>query len=136
MTRHKAAQFIEEQREAVSTEGSGKKEGIRRGKHPNSRKGSANLRPWSKGTSGNPGGLPGTDLAAVYARRLFERHPEGISDDLARDLKGFNAYAFSVLADRGYGKVKEHQRVEHTGADDAPLQITIKLVESDGSTRD
>jgi len=26
---------------------------------------------------------------------------------MAEDLKGFNAYGFSVLADRGYGKVKE-----------------------------
>jgi hypothetical protein len=116
------------------SEGSEKKPS-KRGKHrhPNSLK---NLRPYTKGTSGNLGGLPGTDLAAVYARRLFERHPEGISEELGRELKGFNAYAFSVLADRRYGKVKEHQRVEHTGADDMPLGITIKIVESDGSTRD
>jgi len=129
----RTAQSIEEKKSAVSTEGSEKRKGVGRGKNPNSRKGAANLRPYPKGVSGNPGGLPGTDLAAVYARRLFERHPEGISDNLARELKGFNAYAFSVLADRGYGKVKGHQRVEHTGADGAPIEITIKLVKADGN---
>jgi hypothetical protein len=55
---------------------------------------------------------------------------------LGRELKGFNAYAFSVLADRGYGKVKEHQPVEHTGADETPLEIKIKFVNSDGGTSD
>ena len=42
----------------------------------------------------------------LYARRFFEEHPEGISDSMAQDLKGFNAYGFSVLEDRGCGKVK------------------------------
>ena len=80
------------------------------------------------GQSGNPGGLPGTDLAALYARRFFERHPEGISRELAHELKGFNAYAFSILADRAYGKVAEKRQVEHTSADGAPLKIVVELV--------
>lgn len=45
---------------------------------------------------------------------------------MAQDLKGFNAYGFSVLADRGYGEVKE--RHEHTGADGKPLEVTIRFV--------
>ena len=44
------------------------------------------------------------------------------------DLKGFNAYAYSVLADRAYGKVKEKQQVEHTGLDGGPLVMEVKLV--------
>lgn len=130
----RTAQFIEAQKSAViSGEANGKravkKPGIGRGNHPNSRKGKANLKhPWPKGVSGNPGGLPGTDLAAQHARRFFEQHPEGIGEKMAEDLKGFNAYGYSVLADRAYGKVRETQRVEHTGAEGAPLEIKITLV--------
>ena len=97
--------------------------------HPNSIKNLKPAPPWKKGVSANPGGLPGTDLAAVYARRLFEEHPEGITDELGDRLKGFNAYAYSVLADRGYGKVKEVQQVEHTGE----LAISIKMVKTNGT---
>jgi hypothetical protein len=87
----KTAQFIEEQKSAVSTEGSGKKRGIGRGKHPNSRKGNANLKPFPKGISGNPGGLPGTDLAAIAARRVFEENPDSITEGMATQLKKGNA---------------------------------------------
>ena len=101
-----------EQREAVSTEGSGKKRGIGRGKHPNSRNGSANLRPWPKGKSGNPGGLPGTDLSAVYARRFFERHPGRHRSGLWRvSSKDSMPTLLCVLADRGYGKVKDRHEI-------------------------
>jgi hypothetical protein len=125
MMRGKTAEFIEEQKAAVSTEGSGKKRGIGRGKHPNSRKGNANLKPFPKGVSGNPGGLPGTDLAAIAARRIFEQNADSIIEGMATQLKKGNAYAFSVLANRAYGKVKD--RVEHTGADGVPLEVTVRL---------
>ena len=52
------------------------------------------------GQSGNPSGKPGTDLAALYARRFFEAHPEGISEKLKKNLKGLDASAYSKLADR------------------------------------
>lgn len=127
--RKKTAQFIEEHKAAVSGEGKGKKAGIGRGKHPNSRKGNANLKPpFPKGVSGNPGGLPGTDVAAIYARRFFEEHPEGISRDMAKSLQGFNAYSFSVLADRAYGKVKDRSVVEHVGDGGGPLVMQVKLI--------
>lgn len=73
-----------------------------RGKHPNSLK---NLRPYAKGVSGNPGGLPGTDVAAVIARRVIEDNAEGIYQGFAKKLCSGDAHSFSVLADRGYGKV-------------------------------
>jgi hypothetical protein len=126
----RTAQFIEEHKAAISRAGTGKKKADKtdgRGKHPNSRKGKANLKPpWSKGVSGNPSGLPGTDLAAVAARRFFEAHPEGISAQMSKDMKGFNAYGFSVLADRAYGKVKD--RIEHTGPDGGPVEVTVRLI--------
>ena len=110
----RTAQKIEEAKEvkaSVSTEPKKNRKGNGRGMHPNSIK---NMRPkpWPKGVSGNPGGKPGTDLAALAARGFFEAHPEGIEG--LQVPKGFNAYAFSVLADRGYGKLKEKQEVNLT----------------------
>lgn len=71
----------------LSTEGSGKKRGIGRGKHPNSRKGNANLKPFPKGLSGNPGGLPGTDVAARIARLVFEIDGAQIAAGMAKQLR-------------------------------------------------
>lgn len=105
--RKRTAQQIEESKslKAVSP-----KPPSKRGQHPNSRK---NLSPWPKGTSGNPGGIPGTDVAAMIARRAFEEDPDGVLDGFKEQLAKGNAYAFSVLADRGYGKMKE--KIEHSG---------------------
>jgi len=130
----KTAQFIEEQKAAITVEGSDKVfiRKHRKHKRPNkkmSAKELANLKPFPKGISGNPGGLPGTDVSALHARALFERHPvspNGLKD-LATELKGFNAYGFNVLADRGYGKVKDRTVVEHTGPDGHALEIKITI---------
>jgi hypothetical protein len=106
--RKRTAQQIEERK---SVNAPNPKPPSKRGKHPNSRK---NLRPpWPKGKSGNPGGMPGTDLAAAIARRAFEDNPGEILAGFADQLSKGNAYAFSVLADRGYGKLKE--KIEHSG---------------------
>jgi len=112
--RRTARQIEEQKANAQSTRPSRKTSGIGRGNHPNSRK-QLKPQPWPKGVSGNPSGLPGTDLAAVAARRFFEKHPQGITASMKKDLQGLNAYGFSVLADRGYGKLKE--KVELTGLD-------------------
>ena len=106
-------QTIEENKEKI---GAGSDKKARGGYNPKSRK---NLKPaWKAGQSGNPSGLPGTDLAAVAARRFFERNPE-VED--FQVPKGFNAYAFSVLADRGYGKLHEKHDVTITG------ELALKL---------
>jgi hypothetical protein len=54
---------------------------------------------------------------------------------MAKALRGFNAYGYTVLSDRGYGKVKDRQQVEHTGADGQPpvVKLIIQGVESDGN---
>jgi hypothetical protein len=80
--------------------------------HPNSLKNLAP--PWPKGTSGNPGGLPGTDLAALAAREFFARHPS-ISAAMIRELRGFNGYGFATLADRAFGKVVDKQLIVSSG---------------------
>lgn len=59
--------------------------------------------------------MPGTDIAAVIARRAFEDNPDEILAGFQEQLSKGNAYAFSVLADRGYGKLKE--KIEHSGLD-------------------
>jgi hypothetical protein len=110
----RTAQSIEENKEKIGA-GSDKPK-AKRGYNPKSRK---NLKPaWKAGESGNPTGLPGTDLAAVAARRFFERNPE-VED--FQVPKGFNAYAFSVLADRGYGKLTEKKELTITG------ELALKL---------
>lgn len=74
----------------------------RLGKHPNSLK---NLvAPWPKGVSGNPGGRP-HDVAQKVARAVFEENAEQIYVAMAHSALQGSAYAFSVLAERAYGKV-------------------------------
>jgi hypothetical protein len=88
----------------------------KRGENPKSR---ANLvAPWPKGKSANPGGLPGTDVAARIARAVLEANEENIYRGLAERAIEGNAYTFKELAERGYGKLTEHH--EHH-ADDALL---------------
>lgn len=132
--RRRTAQSIEEHKSAVSAEPNGKnKRGNGRGKHPNSRKGDANLKPFPPGVSGNPGGLPGTDLAALIARRAFESNEREIAQGMVAQLRKGNAYAFSVLADRGYGKIKDRVSLEDPNG--KPLSFTVKFVKPKSGDR-
>ena len=92
----------------------------------------ANLRPkpWPKGKSGNPGGRP-HDVAAEIARNVIEENKAAIYNGLAERAIEGNAYTFKELAERGYGKLKEH--VEHSGDDLllAALALGRKRIASD-----
>lgn len=111
----RTADKIEEQNAQHESSDSSRK-GIGRGNHPNSR---AALRPkpWPKGVSANPGGRR-KDIASEIARIIFEQNYKTIYEGLASKLIEGNAYTFKELAERAFGKLKEH--VEHSG-DDALL---------------
>jgi len=47
------------------------------------------------------------DLAAELARAIFEEDPDAIKAAFTRMLKKGSPYAFQVLADRAYGKLRE-----------------------------
>ena len=74
--------------------------------------GTANLKPWPKGVSGNPGGRPKNDIAAEIARAIFENNREALYRAYRKAAMRGNAYAFKELADRAYGKLKERHEVE------------------------
>ena len=82
---------------------------------------------WVKGVSGNPGGRPKTDRAAELAREILEANPEAYYRGFAEQLSKGNAYAFGVLADRAFGKLKETKEITHIHQDvpDTDLQRRI-----------
>ena len=86
-----------------------------------------NLKPWKPGQSGNPGGRPKNSVASEIAKAVFSQNPEMIYQAFLRALKKDNVYAFKVLADRAYGKVKERREVTHRYEDlsDEDLQREI-----------
>jgi len=100
------------------------KSGNRRGTNPNS---IANLKAhqFAKGISGNPSGRP-KDVASALSRLLIEENIEQAFAGFSSKLAAGDAYAFSVLADRGYGKLK--QGIIHTGDDEGgPIKASIKV---------
>lgn len=80
----------------------------RNGKHPASRK---NLKPYPKGVSGNPSGMPGYDVAAELARATISAFRDEAFQGLGKQLAAGNAYAFKELAERGYGKLTDKLQV-------------------------
>ena len=91
------------------------------------RKGLANLKPWPKGVSGNPGGRPKRDAAAEIAQAVFEKNPQAIYAAMLKVLKRGNPRAFAVLADRAFGKLREE--VEMTHHDDFFAGRTVEELE-------
>jgi hypothetical protein len=62
---------------------------------------------WQPGKSANPGGVPKHDVAKEIAKAIFENNPDMVYKAFAKAIAKGNAYAFQVLVDRGYGKLKE-----------------------------
>ena len=62
---------------------------------------------WKPGQSGNPGGRPKRDMAAEIAQAIFEENPEAIYRAMLKALKRGNPKVFAVLAERGFGRLKE-----------------------------
>jgi len=75
------------------------------------------------GMTGNPTGKNGwserNDLAAEIARAIFEQDGQAIFDAFRKILRKGSPYAYQVLSDRAYGKLKETHRIEHTPYSDA-----------------
>jgi hypothetical protein len=67
---------------------------------------------WQPGKSANPGGVPKHDVAKEIAKAIFLNNPEMIYKAYSKMLRRGNAYAFQVLADRAFGKLKESIRHE------------------------
>jgi len=67
---------------------------------------------WQKGKSANPGGVPKHDIAKEIAQAIFLNNPEMIYKAYSKMLRKGNAYAFQVLSDRAFGKLKETIQAE------------------------
>ena len=87
---------------------------------------------WKPGQSGNPSGRPRHDLAAEIAKAIFENNPELIYKAYAKAVAKGNAYAYQVLAERAYGKLKEsiqHEISPYRDASDEDLVSRIAELE-------
>lgn len=81
--------------------------------------------PWTPETKPKSPGRP-RDRAAELSRRVIEQNEEQIYKGLAQKAMAGDAYAFSVLSDRGYGKLK--QGIVHAGDEEGgPVNASIKV---------
>jgi|SRR5689334_9260886 len=114
----KTAEFIEESKSLKPEKTS------KRGMHPNSR---ANLRPYVAGQSGNPGGKPKIDVAAVIARAILEQNQEAAYKGLGKALIKGNAYVFKELAERGYGKLTEKRELKYVHEEESDDDLNAQI---------
>ena len=84
------------------------------------------------GVSANPGGRPKVDVAAELARTVIEENFEAIKAAFSKVLKEASPYAFQVLSDRAYRKLKETHAIEpnpYKHLSDEELEARIKELE-------
>jgi hypothetical protein len=88
---------------------------------------------WFKpGQSGNPGGRPKVDLSAEIARALFEQDAAAIFTAFRKVLRKGSPYAFQVLSDRAFGKLKERVELDSSafaGVSDEDLIKRVRELE-------
>jgi hypothetical protein len=95
------------------------------------RRQNAAIRPYcfQPGQSGNPGGRPKHDLASEIARALFENDAKAIYAAFQKVLRKGSPYAFAVLSDRAYGRLKETHAIEHSPYKDVSTENIEKRVQ-------
>jgi len=79
-----------------------------------------------------PGGRPKVDLATEIARALFEQDGEAIFAGFKKVLRKGSPYAFQVLSDPAFGKLKETHAIERSpykDQSDADLEARIRELE-------
>ena len=79
-----------------------------------------------------PAARPKVDLAAEVARALFENDAEAIYAAFQKVLRKGSPYAFQVLSDRAFGKMKEtvaHEHSPYEGQSDADLEAKVRKLE-------
>lgn len=125
----RTAETIEAKKSVKTPSAAPKAKGVKR--NPRSL---ANLvAPWKPGQSGNPGGRPKNDMAQEIAQAVFSQNPELIYKAFTKALHKGSAFAFQVLSDRAYGKLKETKEVTHRYEDvpDADLQQRVDALMRD-----
>jgi hypothetical protein len=85
------------------------------------------LTQFKPGESPNPGGRPKSDLAGEIARAVFQQNPEAIYDVMLEALKEGDPRVFAILAERGYGKVRQDVLIE---GDMQPLNVHVHFVDA------
>ena len=106
------------------------------GKNPRSL---ANLcAPWTPESAPRNGGRPKKDMSQEIAKQVFENNPELIYKAFSAQLAKGGAFAFQVLSDRAYGKLKETREIgnEYNDIPDDQVQAEIdKLMARIGLAR-
>lgn len=87
----------------------------RKNNNPNFR--SNLVAPWKPGQSGNPNGRPKRDISQEIAEAVVTQNAEKIYEAYTKALLSGNAYAFQVIADRGFGKLTEKREITRTYQD-------------------
>lgn len=88
------------------------------------------ITPWQPGKSGNPGGRPKNDTASEIAKAIFENNPELIYTAFSKALQSGNAYAFQVIADRAFGKMKDTTALVGGEGDPIKQEVVVTFIKS------
>lgn len=77
---------------------------------------------WKPGQTGNAGGRPRVDLASEIAKAIFENDGPAIYVAFSKMLRKGSPYAFHVLSDRAFGKLREVHQLDVSQYKDVPTE--------------